>query len=36
MEKKMDGFGVSGHVRGLSLDSHTTSSSRSGTTDFSD
>ncbi|XP_059436845.1 serpin-ZX-like [Corylus avellana] len=35
-EKKMDGFGLSGHVRGHSLDSLTTTSSRRGTTDFSD
>ncbi|KAE7997625.1 hypothetical protein FH972_002241 [Carpinus fangiana] len=35
-EKKMDGSGLSGHVRGLSLDSRKTGSSRSGSTDFSD
>lgn len=35
-EKKTDGSGLSGHVRGLSLDSRRTGSSRSGSTDFSD
>nr|POE92503.1 hepatocyte growth factor-regulated tyrosine kinase substrate [Quercus suber] len=35
-ENKMDGSGLAGHVRGLSLHSRNTSSSRSGSTDFSE
>jgi len=35
-ETKMDGSGLAGHVRGLSLHSRNTSSSRSESTDFSD
>ncbi|KDP36497.1 hypothetical protein JCGZ_09342 [Jatropha curcas] len=35
-EKKVDGSGVTGHMRGLSLHSRNASSSRSGSIDFSD
>lgn len=35
-ENKIDGAGLSGHMRGLSIHSRDTSSSRSGSTDFSD
>ncbi|KAJ8769170.1 hypothetical protein K2173_000945 [Erythroxylum novogranatense] len=35
-EKKVDGPGLSGHMRGLSLHSRNASSSRSGSTDFSE
>ncbi|XP_062148633.1 TOM1-like protein 5 isoform X2 [Alnus glutinosa] len=35
-QEKKDVSGLSGHVRGLSLDSRKTGSSRSGSTDFSD
>ncbi|KAG6724115.1 hypothetical protein I3842_03G241500 [Carya illinoinensis] len=35
-ENKIDGAGLSGHMRGLSIHSRGTSSSRSGSTDFSD
>ncbi|XP_050255604.1 TOM1-like protein 5 isoform X1 [Quercus robur] len=35
-ENKVDGSGLAGHVRGLSLHSRNTSSSRSGSTDFSE
>ncbi|XP_031276733.1 TOM1-like protein 5 [Pistacia vera] len=35
-EKKVDGSGVAGHMRGLSLHSHDASSSRSGSLDFSE
>lgn len=35
-EKKVDGSGVIGHMRGLSLHSRNASSSRSGSVDFSD
>lgn len=35
-ENKMDGSGLAGHVRGLSIHSRNTSSSRSGSTDFSE
>ncbi|CAL2257475.1 unnamed protein product [Prunus armeniaca] len=35
-ETKMDGSGLAGHVRGLSLHSRNASSSRSGSMDFSD